>query len=86
MVWDVKGYCPVANSKGLKFDIALDLKPNYVCTWANMGIGYANPGMYNNVRYLGDIGETDVHLFERILAHRTRDRFMHMEKSTEGQS
>ena len=31
---------------------ALDLKPNYVRAWANMGIGYANQGRYEeSVRY-----------------------------------
>lgn len=27
---------------------ALDLKPNYVRAWANMGIGYANQGRYED--------------------------------------
>ncbi|KAJ8433016.1 hypothetical protein Cgig2_010992 [Carnegiea gigantea] len=32
--------------------IALDLKPNYVRAWANMGISYANQGMYDeSIRY-----------------------------------
>lgn len=31
---------------------ALDLKPNYVRAWANMGISYANQGMYeDSIRY-----------------------------------
>ncbi|CAO2814902.1 unnamed protein product [Amaranthus hypochondriacus] len=31
---------------------ALDLKPNYLCAWANMGICYANQGMYEeSIRY-----------------------------------
>nr|GFB82232.1 peroxisome biogenesis protein 5-like isoform X1 [Tanacetum cinerariifolium] len=32
--------------------LALDLKPNYVRAWANMGISYANQGMYeDSIRY-----------------------------------
>ncbi|KAF7815763.1 transcription elongation factor B polypeptide 3 [Senna tora] len=38
----------------------------------------------DNVRYLGDVGETDAHLLERILPHCTVDQLMHVEKSTEG--
>ncbi|XP_040936334.1 peroxisome biogenesis protein 5 isoform X3 [Gossypium hirsutum] len=31
---------------------ALDLKPNYVRAWANMGISYTNQGMYEeSIRY-----------------------------------
>lgn len=35
-----------------------------------------------NVRYLGDVGETDSHLLEQILPHCTRDQLMHVENST----
>lgn len=36
----------------------------------------------SNVRYLGDVGETDLHLLDRILPHCTLDQLMHVEKST----
>ncbi|XP_057796152.1 uncharacterized protein LOC131012261 [Salvia miltiorrhiza] len=36
----------------------------------------------DNVRYLGDVGETDHHLLERILCHCTLDQLMHIENST----
>lgn len=35
-----------------------------------------------NIRYLGDVGETDSHLLEQILPHCTRDQLMHIENST----
>jgi elongin-A len=35
-----------------------------------------------NVKYLGDVGETDLHLLDRILPHCTLDQLMHIEKST----
>ncbi|KAA8525021.1 hypothetical protein F0562_011341 [Nyssa sinensis] len=38
----------------------------------------------DNVRYLGDVGETDIHLLERILPHCTVEQLMHIENSTEG--
>ncbi|GLT34180.1 hypothetical protein SLA2020_087110 [Shorea laevis] len=38
----------------------------------------------DNVRYLGDVGETDLHLLDRILPHCTLDQLMHVEKSTKG--
>lgn len=37
----------------------------------------------DNVRYLGDVGETDYHLLDRILSHCTLDQLMHIENSTE---
>lgn len=37
----------------------------------------------DNVRYLGNVGETDAHLLDRILPHCTLDQLMHVEKSTE---
>ncbi|XP_071689392.1 uncharacterized protein [Rutidosis leptorrhynchoides] len=37
----------------------------------------------DNVRYLGDVGETDKHLLERILPHCTVDQLIHIEDSTE---
>lgn len=37
-----------------------------------------------NVKYLGDVGETDLHLLDRILPHCTLDQLMHIEKSTVG--
>lgn len=37
-----------------------------------------------NVRYLGDVGETDSHLLEQILPHCTSDQLMHVENSTIG--
>ncbi|KAK9222889.1 hypothetical protein WN944_011329 [Citrus x changshan-huyou] len=37
-----------------------------------------------NIRYLGDVGETDSHLLEQILPHCTRDQLMHVENSTIG--
>ena len=36
----------------------------------------------DNVRYLGDVGETDSHLLECILPHCTIDQLLHVEKST----
>lgn len=36
----------------------------------------------DNVRYLGDVGETDSHLLERILPHCTVDQLLHVETST----
>lgn len=38
----------------------------------------------DNVRYLGDVGETDIDLLDRILPHCTVDQLMHVEKSSEG--
>ncbi|XAR50817.1 hypothetical protein NMG60_11005263 [Bertholletia excelsa] len=38
----------------------------------------------DNIRYLGDVGETDLHLLERILPHCTVEQLMHVENSTEG--
>ncbi|PWA89078.1 RNA polymerase II transcription factor SIII, subunit A [Artemisia annua] len=37
----------------------------------------------DNVRYLGDVGETDQHLLERILPHCNVDQLTHIEDSTE---
>lgn len=37
----------------------------------------------DNVRYLGDVGETDSHLLERFLPHCTVEQLMHIEDSTE---
>ncbi|XWS16594.1 hypothetical protein CRYUN_Cryun34aG0102500 [Craigia yunnanensis] len=36
----------------------------------------------DNVRYLGDVGEIDTHLLERILPHCTMEQLMHVEMST----
>ncbi|KAK4749823.1 hypothetical protein SAY87_027272 [Trapa incisa] len=38
----------------------------------------------DNVRYLGDVGETDLDLLEHILPHCTVDQLMHIENSTVG--
>lgn len=38
----------------------------------------------DNVRYLGDVGETDIHLLERVLPHCSLEQLIHVEKSTEG--
>ncbi|XP_044465755.1 uncharacterized protein LOC123195946 isoform X2 [Mangifera indica] len=38
----------------------------------------------DNVKYLGDVGETDLHLLERILPHCTKDQLIHVEDSTVG--
>ncbi|XP_022149769.1 transcription elongation factor B polypeptide 3 [Momordica charantia] len=38
----------------------------------------------DNLRFLGDVGETDIHLLERILPHCTLDQLMHVEKSSKG--
>lgn len=37
----------------------------------------------DNVRYLGDVGETDINLLDRILPHCTLDQLMHVEKCSE---
>ncbi|PSS05734.1 putative protein isoform 1 [Actinidia chinensis var. chinensis] len=37
-----------------------------------------------NVRYPGDLGETDLHLLDRILPHYTVDQLKHIGDSTEG--
>ncbi|XP_055961403.1 elongin-A isoform X2 [Mercurialis annua] len=37
----------------------------------------------SNVRYLGDVGETDLHLLDQILPHCTVDQLTHIEKSTQ---
>ncbi|XP_027063245.1 uncharacterized protein [Coffea arabica] len=37
-----------------------------------------------NVRYLGNVGETEFHLLERILPHCTMDQLIHVENCTEG--
>lgn len=37
----------------------------------------------DNVRYLGDVGETDIHLLERILSHCSLEQLIHVENSTE---
>lgn len=36
----------------------------------------------DNIRYLGDVGETDLHLLERILPHCKVDQLKHIEDST----
>lgn len=36
----------------------------------------------DNIRYLGDVGETDFYFLEQILPHCTKDQLMHVEKST----
>ncbi|KAL0002190.1 hypothetical protein SO802_015971 [Lithocarpus litseifolius] len=38
----------------------------------------------DNLRYLGDVGETDLYLLDRILPHCTLDQLMHVEKSSQG--
>ncbi|XP_041005177.1 uncharacterized protein LOC121250217 isoform X1 [Juglans microcarpa x Juglans regia] len=38
----------------------------------------------DNVRYLGDVGETDLDLLGQILPHCTVDQLMHVEKCSEG--
>uniref|UniRef100_A0A7N0RIG0 Uncharacterized protein n=1 Tax=Kalanchoe fedtschenkoi TaxID=63787 RepID=A0A7N0RIG0_KALFE len=38
----------------------------------------------DNVRYLGDVGETDIELLGKILQHCTVDQLRHVEDSTEG--
>ncbi|KAF3444944.1 hypothetical protein FNV43_RR14637 [Rhamnella rubrinervis] len=38
----------------------------------------------DNIRYLGDVGETDIDLLDRILPHCTLDQLMHVEKCTKG--
>ncbi|XP_004309753.1 PREDICTED: uncharacterized protein LOC101308339 [Fragaria vesca subsp. vesca] len=38
----------------------------------------------DNIRYLGDVGETDFDFLEQILPHSTKDQLMHIEKSTKG--
>ncbi|CAA7401892.1 unnamed protein product [Spirodela intermedia] len=37
----------------------------------------------DNVRYIGDVGETDIDLLKEILPHCTVDQLAHIEKSTE---
>ncbi|KAI8551273.1 hypothetical protein RHMOL_Rhmol06G0172800 [Rhododendron molle] len=37
----------------------------------------------DNIRHLGDVGETDLHLLERILPHCKVDQLKHIEDSTE---
>lgn len=37
----------------------------------------------DNVKYIGDVGETDFHLLERILSHCTAEQLMHIENRTE---
>lgn len=37
----------------------------------------------DNLRHIGDVGETDLHLLERFLPHCTLDQLMHIENSTE---
>lgn len=36
----------------------------------------------DNLRYLGDVGETDLDLLDRILPHCTLDQLMHVEQCT----
>ncbi|CAN4103151.1 unnamed protein product [Withania somnifera] len=38
----------------------------------------------DNVRYLGDVGETDIHLLDRVLPHCSLEQLIHVENSTEG--
>lgn len=37
----------------------------------------------DNLKHIGDVGETDFHLLERFLSHCTVDQLMHIEDSTE---
>lgn len=39
-----------------------------------------------NARYLGDVGETDFHLLERILPHCTLDQVVHIEQCTKARN
>lgn len=36
----------------------------------------------DNIRHLGDVGETELYFLERILPHCTVDQLRHVEKST----
>ncbi|KAL7143625.1 hypothetical protein ABFS83_08G204900 [Erythranthe nasuta] len=38
----------------------------------------------DNIKYLGDVGETDHHLLDRILSHCNLDELKHIEDSTQG--
>ncbi|XP_042489680.1 uncharacterized protein LOC122069681 [Macadamia integrifolia] len=38
----------------------------------------------DNVRYIGDVGETDIYLLKDVLPHCTVDQLMHIENSTVG--
>ncbi|ONI17612.1 hypothetical protein PRUPE_3G169700 [Prunus persica] len=38
----------------------------------------------DNIRHLGDVGETELYFLERILPHCTVDQLRHVEKSTKG--
>lgn len=38
----------------------------------------------DNVRHIGNVGEVDTHLLQRILPHCTVDQLLHIEDSTEG--
>uniref|UniRef100_A0A1D1YEG3 Elongin-A n=2 Tax=Anthurium amnicola TaxID=1678845 RepID=A0A1D1YEG3_9ARAE len=57
-----------------------------------MGSGWEVPSLLrlciqtaiDNVRYIGDVGETDITLLKDILPHCTLDQLAHIEKSTEG--
>ncbi|XP_068643786.1 elongin-A-like [Aristolochia californica] len=38
----------------------------------------------DNIRYMEDVGETDIHLLKEILPHCTADQLMHIERSSQG--
>ncbi|ERM94440.1 uncharacterized protein LOC18421929 [Amborella trichopoda] len=38
----------------------------------------------DNIKYLGDVGETDLNILKLILTHCTADQLMHIEKCSEG--
>lgn len=38
----------------------------------------------DSVRFIGDVGETDLQFLELILPHCTVDQLMHIEKSSKG--
>ncbi|KAK3042412.1 hypothetical protein RJ639_000136, partial [Escallonia herrerae] len=60
----------------LESDIILKTKvPSLVDLTVQMAI--------DNIRYLGNVGETALHLLERILPHCTMEQLMHVESSTE---
>ncbi|GAV75556.1 Elongin_A domain-containing protein [Cephalotus follicularis] len=57
-----------------------DIKARRIPTLVDLCVRIA----IDNVRYLGDVGETDLHLLDHILPHCTIDQLMHVEKSSVG--
>lgn len=86
-------YCLCTNAT-MKFDCISPFVPGFpthLRVSMNMMMRRKTPSLVDlcirtaidNVRYLGDVGETDIELLSHILPHCTVDQLRHIEKCTE---